>query len=397
MKPAQAAQFAALIGIDWAHAKHDICLQPGTHAAREHSVLKHTPEAIDAWVRELRQRFGKQPIAIALELDKGPLVYALQKYDGFVLFPVNPNLLAKYREAFTPSKAKDDPTDAELALELLVRHREALTCLTPQSAPMRALIQLVHDRRRLVHDRVRVSNRLTNTLKNYFPQALDWFPDKATVVFCDFLSRWPTLKQARRARKTALQAFFREHNVRYPQVITQRIDAIRSAMPLTEDPAIIQPQALLVSALVAQLRTVLAAIEQFDSAIADNLQPAPRLRLVPQPARRRPGARAAPAGRLRRRPRALSQRQRDPAVRRHRPRHRTQRPEVLGTLALPRPQLPAPELRRVGRGNHPALVLGQSLLPAATRQGVGAPGRRARTRFQMDPDRVPLLAGSNAL
>jgi transposase len=269
MKPAQAAQFAALIGIDWAHAKHDICLQPGTHAAREHSVLKHTPEAIDAWVRELRQRFGKQPIAIALELDKGPLVYALQKYDGFVLFPVNPNLLAKYREAFTPSKAKDDPTDAELALELLVRHREALTCLTPQSAPMRALIQLVHDRRRLVHDRVRVSNRLTNTLKNYFPQALDWFPDKATVVFCDFLSRWPTLKQARRARKTALQAFFREHNVRYPQVITQRIDAIRSAMPLTEDPAIIQPQALLVSALVAQLRTVLAAIEQFDSAIAE--------------------------------------------------------------------------------------------------------------------------------
>lgn len=269
MKPAPPAQFAALIGIDWAHAKHDICLQPGTHVAREHSVLKHTPEAIDAWVRELRQRFGKQPIAIALELDKGPLVYALQKYDGFVLFPVNPNMLAKYREAFTPSKAKDDPTDAELALELLVRHREALTCLTPQSAPMRALIQLVHDRRRLVHDRVRLSNRLTSTLKNYFPQALDWFQDKATIVFCDFLSRWPTLKQARRARKTVLQAFFREHNVRYAQVIEQRLNAIRSAMPLTEDPAIIQPQVLLVSALVAQLRTVLTAIEQFDTAIAD--------------------------------------------------------------------------------------------------------------------------------
>jgi transposase len=179
-----------------------------------------------------------------------------------VLFPVNPNMLAK-------SKAKDDPTDAELALELLVRHREALTCLTPQSAPMRALVQLVHDRRRLVHDRVRLSNRLTSTLKNYFPLALDWFQDKATIVFCDFLSRWPTLKQARRARKSTLQAFFREHNVRYAQVIEQRLNAIRSAMPLTEDPAIIQPQVLLVGALVAQLRTVLTAIEQFDTAIAD--------------------------------------------------------------------------------------------------------------------------------
>ena len=59
-----------------------------------------------------------------LELAKGPLVYALQKYDFFVLFPVNPATLAKYREAFKPSRAKDDPTDAELALELLLRHRE---------------------------------------------------------------------------------------------------------------------------------------------------------------------------------------------------------------------------------------------------------------------------------
>jgi len=47
-----------------------------------------------------------------LEIDKGPLVYALQKYHFLVLFPVNPATLAKYRQAFTPSRAKDDPTDA---------------------------------------------------------------------------------------------------------------------------------------------------------------------------------------------------------------------------------------------------------------------------------------------
>ncbi len=51
----------------------------------------------------MHQRFGG-PIAVALELSKGPLVYALQKYDFFVLFPINPSTLAKYREAFTPSR-----------------------------------------------------------------------------------------------------------------------------------------------------------------------------------------------------------------------------------------------------------------------------------------------------
>lgn len=49
-------------------------------------------------------------MAIAVELSKGPIVYALQKYDFFVIHPVNPTTLAKYRKAFNPSGAKDDPT-----------------------------------------------------------------------------------------------------------------------------------------------------------------------------------------------------------------------------------------------------------------------------------------------
>jgi len=267
MKHPTAEHFAAFIGIDWAHAKHDICLQVEGSKALERSVLIHSPEAIDAWVRGLRERFGRRPIAIALELDKGPLVYALQKYEGFVLFPVNPTMLAKYRQAFTPSGAKDDPTDAELALQILLRHPEALKGLKPQSAPMRSLLQLVHDRRRLVNDKVRITNRLTNALKNYFPQPLQWFRDKDTVLFCDFLSRWPTLKQLKRARRSVLESFFHEHNVRRRAVIEERINAIRSALPLTEDPAILEPQALLVTALIAQLRCVLEAIERFNSAI----------------------------------------------------------------------------------------------------------------------------------
>ena len=109
---------------------------------------------------------------MCLELNKGPLVYALRKYEFLVLFPVNPATLAKYREAFTPSHAKDDPTDAELQLELLLKHRDKLQPLIPQSTAMRALEQLVEHRRRLVGDKVRLTNRLTSTLKNYFPHAL---------------------------------------------------------------------------------------------------------------------------------------------------------------------------------------------------------------------------------
>jgi transposase len=110
-------------------------------------------------------------------------------------------MLAKYREAFKPSRAKDDPTDAELALDLLLRHPERFSPLRPQSAGMRSLLSLIEQRRELVGDKTRFTNRLTNALKQYYPQALEWFDDIDTVLFCDFLTRWPTLPAVRRATR----------------------------------------------------------------------------------------------------------------------------------------------------------------------------------------------------
>src|SRR4029453_7482311 len=182
---------------------------------------------------------------------------------------------ARYREAFTPSRAKDAPTDAALQLELLLTHRDKLRPRQPQSPTMRARAQLVEHRRRVVGDKVRITNRLTSTLKNYFPQVLQWFEDKDTYIFCDFLSRWPTLKAAQLARRTTLETFFRDHHVRSENVIAQRPHAIKAATPLTTDEGVIAPNALLVQALVAQLRVTLQAIADFDTAIAQRAQSHP--------------------------------------------------------------------------------------------------------------------------
>ena len=164
--------FAAFVGSDWADAKHDVCLQAVGSDTRECRQLDHTPEAIDAWARTLQPRCAGRPLAVGLARHKGPLVSALRKYDFLVLFPINPGTLAKYREAFTPSRAKDDPTDAELHLALLLQHRDNLQPLPPQSPAMRALAQLVAPRRRVVGDTVRSTKRLTSPLQNSLPQGL---------------------------------------------------------------------------------------------------------------------------------------------------------------------------------------------------------------------------------
>ena len=195
MNPQPETEFAAFVGIDWADTKHDICMRTADIDKAEFAVLTHRSDAIEQWACSLRKRFQGRPVAVCLEIAKGPLVYALQKYDFLVLFPVNPATLAKYREAFTPSRAKADPTDAQIALEILLSHRDKLKALNPQSASMRTLERLVEQRRRLVGDRNRITNRLTAALKQYFPEVLDCFEGKDTLMFCDFLSHWPTPKR----------------------------------------------------------------------------------------------------------------------------------------------------------------------------------------------------------
>jgi len=211
MAPLLNQQFKAFVGIDWADTKHDVCLQPAGEDKREFDCIPHQVVRIEEWATALHKRFGG-PIAIALELSRGPIVSALQKHAFLTLFPINPSMLAKYREALKPSRAKDDPTDAELALDLLLRHPDRFGALRPQSASMRALLSLIEQRRDLVGDKTRFSNRLTNALKQYYPQALEWFEDIDTILFCDFLTRWPTLPEAKRARRKTLEDFFHVHN-----------------------------------------------------------------------------------------------------------------------------------------------------------------------------------------
>lgn len=258
---------AAYIGIDWADRKHDICLFDVQKKTHESYIIEHKPEKIEEWVEGLRKRFSGQRIAICTEQKRGPLIYALCKYDFLIIYPVNPRTVAKYRQAFKPSRAKDDPTDAALLEELLRKHRDKLNVWEPQSTEIRKLNQLVESRRTIVGDKVRLSNRITAALKNYYPQPLEWFEDKDTQVFCEFLLEYPTLKAAQAVSSEELTKFFHMHNVVRKTAINRRLESIKDSKPLTEDESIIDSMQLLVRTWVQQLLIMLLSIQTFDQEI----------------------------------------------------------------------------------------------------------------------------------
>jgi hypothetical protein len=247
------AGYAALVGIDWADTKHDFCLQVSGAAQEEYGVMGHLPEAIDHWARELAARFPGRKLAICLEQSKGSLLYALLKYDHLVLYPVNPRMLAKFREAFAPSGKKDDPADAQLLLELVRKHREKLRPWRPADEHTRTLQFLVEHRRKLVNDKTRLTNRLTSVLKGYFPQVLCWFAALDTPLVCDFLTRWPTLEAVQQTDDATLRAFFQAHRAHHRAINQRRMAGIRQAIPATTDQAVIHASVMLVHTLVEQV------------------------------------------------------------------------------------------------------------------------------------------------
>src|SRR5437667_12887331 len=258
------SEYAALVAIDWADQQHAVCLSDPSIGEREQTIVKRTPAAWQAWALGLRQRFAGAPIAVCLEQSRGPLIYALLQYDFFVLYPINPATLAKYRQAFSTARGKDDPSDADYLLDLLEHHRNRLRPWHPDDQKTRTLRLLVEQRRRLTGDRTRISNRLTALLKGYFPQVLDWFEDIRTQLVCDFLNRWPELSLLQRARPATLNKFFRSHHSTSVSTNQRRLAEIKTALPLTTDAAVMTSSVLNLKVLVAQMKTVLAAISEYD-------------------------------------------------------------------------------------------------------------------------------------
>jgi transposase len=222
------------------------------------------------WVSGLRERFAGRRVAIFLEQSRGPLIYALLGYDFIVLYPVNPRSLAKYRETFSLAQAKDDPTDAQLLLDLIVKHRDQLRAWQSDNEQTRLLGRLAEDRRKAVDWQTRLSNQIKAALKDYFPQALELVGQElATMLACDLLLKWPTLEALQRSSPKTLRSFYYGHNCRRGDLIEKRLELIAQSQPLTTDSAIIQSSLIKVQMLARQLRSLITDINKYDQKLAE--------------------------------------------------------------------------------------------------------------------------------
>jgi transposase len=153
---------------------------------------------------------------------------------------------------------------------------------------------LVEKRRQMVDMRTAETNRITDQLKQYFPQILDWFDDLSAPLVASFLARWPTLKDLQKEAPETIRAFFYQHGSRSAARIERRLLEIRQATAAVDDAAIVEPAVLVVRTLLDILTALREGIRQFDKAIQQIAESHPDYAIFAS----FPGAGAAMAPRL---------------------------------------------------------------------------------------------------
>lgn len=260
--------YAVLVGLDWSDLKHDLCLHETKSGKITNLVLKHTPEQINEWVSKLIAKYPGQRFAICLEQSRGSLAYALMGYAEIDLYPVNPVSFAKYRKVFKPSGAKDDPGDAALLLDLLMRHDETLKVWRPDTEQIRLLVALCQDRRKSVDLRTKISNTLLSKLKEYYPQAIDLVGNTLySELCCAFLMKWPSWERLASAKSETIRRFYYGQNCRKKKTIEERLVLIADGRALTNDAAVVESNSMMIKTLIGVIRSLNKSITEYNERI----------------------------------------------------------------------------------------------------------------------------------
>ena len=198
-------QVSVIVGIDWADRTHLCCLMGKDGESRQTVQVGASAEEFGSWIDAVEQQYPDGKIAAAIERSEGAMVEMLLPRPRWAVVPVNPVVLHRFRQAFAPSGAKNDPGDAALLAEIVRTHPERFAALPPSEELLMELSALVRERRHWVNTRTKFVEQLIAVLKKYYPQALELMGENiGSPMTLEFLQLWPDLASAKKARWSTL-------------------------------------------------------------------------------------------------------------------------------------------------------------------------------------------------
>jgi len=251
------------VGNDWAEDHHDVEVQDETGRRLGKARL---PEGVAGMARlhaliaeHLGQDGKPEQVAVGIETDRGPWVAALAAA-GYVVYPINPLQVARYRERHCTSGAKSDAGDAHALADMVRTDRHQLRALAGDSGPVEAVKVLARAHQTLVWERTRHVLRLRSALREFFPAALEAYPDLHAADTLVLLAAAPDPASAARLSLEQVAAALRAARRRGVPARAAAMVAVLRCPRLAQPAALSAAYAVGVRAQVAVLTTLNAEI-----------------------------------------------------------------------------------------------------------------------------------------
>jgi transposase len=169
-------------GIDWAEGHHDVAVvdEAGRVVCKERigdDAVGFT--RLVEMMAELRPD-GLRGLPIAIETAQGLLVSGLRAADAQV-FSINPLAVSRYRDRYSPSRAKSDAGDAIVLANILRTDGDSHRRLPDDSDGAQAVRVLARAHQDAIWDRQQIVNKTRSLLRQYFPAFLETFDDLTTM------------------------------------------------------------------------------------------------------------------------------------------------------------------------------------------------------------------------
>jgi transposase len=262
------------VGDDWAEDHHDIEIQDedGRRLARARLPegivgLSRLHELVAEHLSEddvdPETGFVAQAVLVGIETDRGAWVAALVAA-GYRVFAINPMSVARYRERHATSGAKSDRGDAHVLAEIVRLDRDHHRPIAGDTPAAEALKLVARSHQAFIWDRTRHFQRLRSALREFFPAALEAFPDLLAPEALELLERAPDPARAARLSRSKITAALARARRRDPEIKAEAIQAVLRAPALRQDPAIEAAYAVIVASvvrLIAQLTTQIAELQ----------------------------------------------------------------------------------------------------------------------------------------
>jgi transposase len=269
------------VGHDWAEAHHDVFVEDETGRRLGGGRL---PEGIEGVARfhALVAEHVEDPadVVVATETDRGLFVGSLVAA-GYTVLAVNPMSTSRYRERHTTSGAKSDPGDAKVLAELARTDHHNHRPIAGDSELVESIKVLTRAHQSLIWTRQRQLNQLRSTLREFYPAALDAFPE---LVNCDALAVLavaPTPSLGRQLSRSKIASALRRGGRQ--RRIEERAEQIQAALrteQLTAPDLVSESMGSVVGALVAVAAELTAQIAGLETKLADRFDQHPDAKVI---------------------------------------------------------------------------------------------------------------------